>query len=99
MGEKYVTPPIISFESVFEQSTPTSPIVFILSPGSDPASDLTKLAERIEFGSNKLKFLSMGQGQEKVIFLCFSLFLRNLLLKIWHNDILSPQVLILKLLY
>ena len=66
MGEKYVTPPIISFESVFEQSTPTSPIVFILSPGSDPASDLTKLAERIEFGSNKLKFLSMGQGQEKL---------------------------------
>lgn len=66
MGEKYVTPPIISFETVFEQSMPTSPIVFILSPGSDPASDLVKLAERIEFGSNKLKFLSMGQGQEKV---------------------------------
>lgn len=66
MGEKYVTPPIISFESVFDQSTPASPIVFILSPGSDPASDLMKLAERIEFGSNKLKFLSMGQGQEKV---------------------------------
>ncbi|KAK3083644.1 hypothetical protein FSP39_000711 [Pinctada imbricata] len=66
MGEKYVTPPIISFESIFEQSTPTSPIVFILSPGSDPASDLIKLAERIEFGSNKLKFLSMGQGQEKL---------------------------------
>ncbi|XP_076108254.1 dynein axonemal heavy chain 10-like isoform X2 [Mytilus galloprovincialis] len=66
MGEKYVTPPIISFETVFEQSMPTSPIVFILSPGSDPASDLVKLAERIEFGSNKLKFLSMGQGQEKL---------------------------------
>jgi hypothetical protein len=46
-----------------------------------------------------LKFLSMGQGQEKVIFLCFCLFLRNLLLKIWHNDIPSPQILILKLLY
>lgn len=66
MGEKYVTPPILSFESIFEQSSPMSPIVFILSPGSDPASDLIKLAERIEFGSNKIKFLSMGQGQEKV---------------------------------
>ena len=71
MGEKYVTPPIISFEAVFDQSTPTSPIVFILSPGSDPASDLMKLAERIDFGSNKLKFLSMGQGQEKVQLLLF----------------------------
>ncbi|XP_041455872.1 dynein heavy chain 10, axonemal-like [Lytechinus variegatus] len=66
MGEKYVTPPVISFEAIFEQSSPLSPIVFILSPGSDPASDLTKLAERSGFGGNKLKFLSMGQGQEKV---------------------------------
>lgn len=66
MGEKYVTPPIISFESIFEQSTPMSPIVFILSTGSDPTSDLMKLAERTGFGINKLKYLSLGQGQEKV---------------------------------
>ena len=68
MGEKYVMPPIISFESIFEQSTPLSPIVFILSPGSDPAADLMKLAERSGFGSSKLKYLSLGQGQEKVIY-------------------------------
>ncbi|KAF7484145.1 hypothetical protein GHT09_004373 [Marmota monax] len=66
MGEKYVQPPMISFEGIFEQSTPMSPIVFILSPGSDPASDLMKLAERTGFGGNRLKFLAMGQGQEKV---------------------------------
>ncbi|XP_023576433.1 dynein heavy chain 10, axonemal [Octodon degus] len=66
MGEKYVQPPMISFESIFEQSTPNSPIVFILSPGSDPASDLMKLAERSGFGGNRLKFLAMGQGQERV---------------------------------
>nr|XP_015221526.1 PREDICTED: dynein heavy chain 10, axonemal [Lepisosteus oculatus] len=62
----YVQPPVISFEAIFEQSTPTSPIVFILSPGSDPASDLMKLAERTGFGGSRLKFLAMGQGQEKV---------------------------------
>lgn len=67
MGEKYVTPPVISFESVFEQSSPLSPIVFILSPGADPAGDLGKLAERMGFGGNRLKFLAMGQGQEKVM--------------------------------
>ncbi|XP_025789014.1 dynein heavy chain 10, axonemal [Puma concolor] len=66
MGEKYVQPPMISFEAIFEQSTPTSPIVFILSPGSDPAGDLMKLAERSGFGGNRLKFLAMGQGQEKL---------------------------------
>uniref|UniRef100_K7FM63 Dynein axonemal heavy chain 10 n=1 Tax=Pelodiscus sinensis TaxID=13735 RepID=K7FM63_PELSI len=67
MDEKYVQPPVISFEAIFEQSTPTSPIVFILSPGSDPASDLMKLADRTGFGGNRLKFLAMGQGQEKSV--------------------------------
>ena len=38
-----------------------SPIVFILSPGSDPATDLNKLADRMNIGGNKLKFLAMGQ--------------------------------------
>ncbi|KAI5945034.1 Dynein heavy chain 10, axonemal [Manis javanica] len=66
MGEKYVQPPMISFAAIFEQSTPNSPIVFILSPGSDPASDLMKLAECSGFGGNRLKFLAMGQGQEKL---------------------------------
>ena len=66
MGVKYVMPPVVSYETVFEQSSPLSPIVFILSPGSDPAGDLMKLAERSGFGVNKLKYLSLGQGQEKV---------------------------------
>jgi dynein heavy chain len=67
MGEQYVTPPTVSFEAIWEQSTTQSPIVFILSPGSDPTTDLLKLAERSEFGVNKVKLLAMGQGQEQVI--------------------------------
>uniref|UniRef100_A0A3P8W3I0 Uncharacterized protein n=1 Tax=Cynoglossus semilaevis TaxID=244447 RepID=A0A3P8W3I0_CYNSE len=54
-----------NFDTIYEQSTPSSPIIFILSPGSDPASDLMKLAERSGFGGSKFKFLAMGQGQEK----------------------------------
>lgn len=63
---RYVQPPVISFGAIFEQSSPSSPVVFILSPGSDPISDLMKLAERTGFGGDRLKFLAMGQGQEKV---------------------------------
>lgn len=66
MGEQYVTPPVISFESIYEQSSTTSPIVFILSPGSDPTTDLLKLAERSGFGVSKVKLLAMGQGQEQI---------------------------------
>ncbi|CAM4852615.1 unnamed protein product [Rotaria socialis] len=66
MGDQFVTPPVIHFEAIWEQSTPLSPIIFILSPGSDPTTDLIKLAERSEFGVSKVKLLAMGQGQEKV---------------------------------
>ena len=66
MGEQYVTPPVISLESIYDQSSPHSPIVFILSPGADPASELSKLAETKGYGGNRFKFLAMGQGQEKV---------------------------------
>ncbi|GAB0196984.1 dynein axonemal heavy chain 10 [Grus japonensis] len=66
MSEKYVQPPVISFEAIFEQSSPYSPVVFILSPGSDPVSDLMKLAERTGFGGDRLKLLAMGQGQEQI---------------------------------
>ncbi|TWW60421.1 Dynein heavy chain 10, axonemal [Takifugu flavidus] len=65
MDEKYVQPPVINFDAIYEQSTPFSPIIFILSPGSDPTNDLLKLAERSGFGE-KFQFLAMGQGQEKV---------------------------------
>ena len=66
MGEQYVTPPVINLDNILEQSTPLSPIVFILSPGADPAGELSKLAEVKGFGGNRFKFLAMGQGQESV---------------------------------
>lgn len=66
MGEQYITPPHVSFDMVFEESTPTMPIVFILSPGSDPTSELMKLADRYGCGGGKFKYLSLGQSQDKV---------------------------------
>jgi len=61
---RFVTPPMVTFEAIFEQSTPFTPVIFILSPGSDPTSNLQKLAERSGFGLHRLKILSLGQGQE-----------------------------------
>ncbi|KAI8847268.1 dynein heavy chain and region D6 of dynein motor-domain-containing protein [Chytridium lagenaria] len=66
MGEKYVMPPVINYQNIFDQSSPTGPVVFILSPGADPQSDLQKLAETLGFGGNRLKFLSLGQGQAPI---------------------------------
>ena len=62
MGQVYVQPPVLHFENLVDQSTSINPIVFILSPGSDPGSDLTKLARKMGI-ANRLKVISLGQGQ------------------------------------
>ncbi|XP_011310250.1 dynein heavy chain 10, axonemal [Fopius arisanus] len=65
MGEEYIAPPNISFDMIYDQSTCTMPVVFILSAGSDPSSELMKLAERYGWGGGRFQYLSLGQGQEK----------------------------------
>lgn len=57
---------------IYEQTTPYTPVVFILSPGSDPTADLMKLADRCGFGGGKFKYLSLGQGQEGVSLVALS---------------------------
>lgn len=47
---------------VFKDSTSVTPLVFVLSPGTDPAADLYKFAEEMKF-SQKLAAISLGQGQ------------------------------------
>ncbi|CAJ0959437.1 unnamed protein product, partial [Ranitomeya imitator] len=48
--------------AVYRQSSPVTPLIFILSPGTDPAADLYKFAEEMRF-SKKLTAISLGQGQ------------------------------------
>ncbi|KOC59002.1 Dynein heavy chain 10, axonemal [Habropoda laboriosa] len=61
MGEQYITPPHISLKLIFEQSTPTMPVVFILSPGFDPSAELMKLADRYGCQGGRFKYLSLGK--------------------------------------
>jgi dynein heavy chain len=63
MGEKYVTPPVLDYRVIHRQSSSTTPIVFILSPGADPAFDVFKLGEDMGFKPGaKLKYMALGQG-------------------------------------
>lgn len=66
MGKMYITPPFIDFDVIYAQTEPTIPGLFILSPGSDPTTELIKLANRCGITSSKFQFLSLGQGQEQV---------------------------------
>uniref|UniRef100_H2LCS2 Dynein axonemal heavy chain 10 n=1 Tax=Oryzias latipes TaxID=8090 RepID=H2LCS2_ORYLA len=59
-----VHPPLINFTTIYERSTAFSPIVFIMSSGSDPTTDLIKFAEK---SGTKFTLIAVGQGQEQVV--------------------------------
>jgi dynein heavy chain len=40
LGERYVSPPLLDYAAIYRQSSPTTPVVFVLSPGADPAFDV-----------------------------------------------------------
>jgi dynein heavy chain len=66
ISEYYVQPPSLVYEKVFQQSNEKMPIVFILSPGADPLSDVARMGEEKGFSGPKFKFVSLGQGMGPV---------------------------------
>ncbi|XP_071611851.1 dynein axonemal heavy chain 1 [Heliangelus exortis] len=62
LDRRFVEPQTSDLSVVFKDSTATTPLVFVLSPGTDPAADLYKFAEEMKF-SQKLSAISLGQGQ------------------------------------
>jgi dynein heavy chain len=63
IGEKYVQPPVLDYELIFQQSEPNTPVVFILSAGADPDSAIQAVGENHGMSGSKFKFLALGQGQ------------------------------------
>lgn len=62
LGPEYVSPPGFDIKELHRSSSKTIPIIFILSPGTDPLSMLQQLSE--EEGIPLMQ-VSLGQGQEK----------------------------------
>nr|AML30863.1 axonemal inner arm dynein heavy chain 7 [Marsilea vestita] len=63
MGEKFISPPVLDYQNIHRQSSAFTPVVFILSPGADPAFDVFKLGEEMGFKAGaKLKYMALGQG-------------------------------------
>ncbi|XP_055959532.1 dynein axonemal heavy chain 2-like, partial [Patella vulgata] len=65
LGSKFVEPPVLDMQSVVEDSTTRTPLIFVLSAGVDPTSSLHQLAENCRM-SSKFHTLSLGQGQAPI---------------------------------
>jgi dynein heavy chain len=62
MEQKFVEPPVFDLKACYEDSDSVTPLIFVLSSGSDPMKDLLMLADSMGM-SDKLKAIALGQGQ------------------------------------
>ena len=64
MGHKFIEPPTFDLPACFADSNNTTPLVFVLSPGSDPIASFMKYVEDCGMMS-RFKTISLGSGQDK----------------------------------
>eukprot|EP01116_Phalansterium_solitarium_P008654 TRINITY_DN225_c0_g1_i6.p1 TRINITY_DN225_c0_g1~~TRINITY_DN225_c0_g1_i6.p1 ORF type:complete len:4288 (+),score=2116.54 TRINITY_DN225_c0_g1_i6:207-13070(+) len=67
MGAEFTAPPVFDLVSIFKDSVPWTPLVFVLSANvSDPRGQILELADKIKFSEKKFVSVSLGQGQGPV---------------------------------
>jgi dynein heavy chain len=64
IGAQYIEPPTFSIAKSFRDASVTVPLIFVLSPGSDPVADFLRFAEEMNM-SKKFESISLGRGQDK----------------------------------
>ncbi|GLV39946.1 Dynein heavy chain at 36C [Carabus blaptoides fortunei] len=62
LGQRFVEPQTTDLSAMFQESSPTTPLIFVLSTGTDPAADLYKFADKMRF-TKRMAVISLGQGQ------------------------------------
>mmetsp|Transcript_11723 Transcript_11723/g.17926 ORF Transcript_11723/g.17926 Transcript_11723/m.17926 type:complete len:170 (-) Transcript_11723:145-654(-) len=62
MGKFYVESPSVSMSTMYEDISPIIPLIFVLSQGADPTSQLLKFAAEKDF-TERIYSISLGQGQ------------------------------------
>lgn len=64
IGKEFIDPPTFNLGACYQDSTNITPLMFVLSSGTDPVADFKKYAEQCDM-TLKLGLVSLGQGQEK----------------------------------
>lgn len=62
LGEQFIIPPPFDLASSYADSNSCIPLIFILTPGTDPAQLLLAFASEQGYGVSRLFYISLGQG-------------------------------------
>jgi dynein heavy chain len=62
MGTRFIEPPPFDMKECYGDSKCSTPLIFVLTPGAAPMTELMKLAEEMGMAS-RLVAISLGQGQ------------------------------------
>lgn len=62
MGADFIIPPAFDIKASFELSSPTTPLLFLISPGSDPMGDILSFSQSKNM-LEKCKSMSLGEDQ------------------------------------
>jgi dynein heavy chain len=62
LGQAFIESPQFDLSSSFDDSTATTPLIFVLTVGADPFTDLVRFSEKKQF-AKKFQSMSLGQGQ------------------------------------
>ncbi|CAF3510924.1 unnamed protein product [Rotaria socialis] len=63
MGHQFVEPPTFDLPGSYADSSAVTPLIFVLSPGADPMMALLKFGETMGVFDERIKTVSLGQGQ------------------------------------
>jgi dynein heavy chain len=59
IGREFIDPPTFNLKNCYLDSSVISPLIFVLSSGTDPIADFTKFAAEFDM-MNKIDMISLG---------------------------------------
>lgn len=65
IGKQFIEPPVFQLQSCFNDSNQTTPLVFVLSTGTDPVAMFKVFCEKMGMTGPRNDTTSLGSGQDK----------------------------------
>ncbi|XP_059839458.1 dynein axonemal heavy chain 6-like [Hypanus sabinus] len=63
LGSDFLPSPAVYFSNVFDETDASTPLIFLLSPGTDPIAQVLRFAKEFRGSTAHLDTVSLGQGQ------------------------------------